>query len=51
METVIDRLHHALGVLEHGMYLERMCEHGRPLQTFKDEVPADKCKSEEVGMS
>ena len=51
METAIDRQHHILGVLEHGMYLKRMCEHGRPLQIFKEEVSTNKCKSEEVEMS
>ena len=31
MKTAKERLHLALGVLEHGMYLKRMYERGRPL--------------------
>jgi len=50
MEAAKDRLHHTLGVLEHGMYPKRMCKRGRPLQAFKDEVSANKHKSEEAEM-
>lgn len=31
MESVNERRHYTLGVLEHGMYSKRMCKHGRPL--------------------
>jgi len=31
IEAAKDRLYPALGVLEHGMYLKRMYERGRPL--------------------
>lgn len=44
VEIVMIEENHTLGVLEHGMYLKRMCERGRPLQTFKEEVFADKLK-------
>jgi len=46
MKIASDRLHPALGVLEHGMYLKRMYERGRPHWIFKEEVPVDKSKQQ-----
>lgn len=50
MKPLIERPNHALGVLEHGMYLKRMCEHEIPLRSSKEER-ANKCNSEGATIS